>query len=278
MTSLCPATTIDLQPIGSKGTLNGAWFYQIDPDFQVGTGNLRPFLQVQSSSYERGYNTDGDPGGDVDMAINTGSWTHSVLVGDVSQSWKDGQYYKEFFVDVNESGKVKSIDLTQLRIHVVDSPTGATLVNYPPDQPGQNEPADYGLFGEPVWDMDLGDSTNTVIINADGGSGDGDMLLLVPTSLFPDPTDNLILYCRFDQSSDGFEEWAISSTPILPEPTTLAMVVLGGGGMVLKRSKKGLKKPATRQNPAYNKVTALQKKQERPHSARVFPRLDSHTG
>ncbi len=64
------------------------------------------------------------------------------------------------------------------------------------------------------------------------------MLALIPNSLFTGPdTQYVYLYSKAGENSiadDGFEEWA---TTEIPEPTTVALLGLGGLLMMRRRRK-----------------------------------------
>ena len=82
----------------------------------------------------------------------------------------------------------------------------------------------------PVYDMNPGGGfANGVLLNFDlnPGSGAGDMFLTIPTSFFTGvPGQYVLLYSQFGTppgaypSNDGFEEWAVISGQVVPEPAT----------------------------------------------------------
>ena len=87
-------------------------------------------------------------------------------------------------------------------------------------------------FGAPIYDLDTGgDNYVKLDYNLNPGSGKGDMLLFVPESAFTGAGDYIYLYSMFGvtiDGSDGFEEWAVGlGGPIIPEPTTMALLALG---------------------------------------------------
>src|SRR3954453_4324920 len=66
---------INLTTAGSSGSSQGAYFYQADPQ-PTGTGVFQPFVRIQQTGTERGYNTDARP---VEFQTkDENQWTHSL--------------------------------------------------------------------------------------------------------------------------------------------------------------------------------------------------------
>src|SRR5262249_1486704 len=79
----------------------------------------------------------------------------------------------------------------------------------------------------PIWDMDVGpDGPSVVLLNSifPSGSGQGDMFLDVPASLFTGPNQFVYLYSHFGGEggpyacNDGFEEWAVRTPAVSLTP------------------------------------------------------------
>src|SRR5207237_2020334 len=72
---------INLTSAGSSGTSQGALYEQADPQ-PTGTGVINPFVRIQRTGTERGYNTDGRP---VEFDTkDQNQWTHSLPLSSLS--------------------------------------------------------------------------------------------------------------------------------------------------------------------------------------------------
>ena len=90
-----------------------------------------------------------------------------------------------------------------------------------------------------------GSGDKTILLDAGlvgSGSGDGDMLLLVPSGLFGVDTSKFVYLCsKFgvtNNSEDGVEEWYVGAmrAPLTaPEPTTLLLLATGGIAILRRR-------------------------------------------
>lgn len=235
----------------------------------AGTGYIDPFLRFQhnnppgtNGTTEAAYNTDARPlqndGNFVNQAKDENQWNHSLMLGALDGA--DGFYH--FFLDINEPGGSKgTLRLDELQFFVGSS---NTLNSYSKDKNGENgaNEATGALAGATkVWDMDWNSVTgasgtklgseligglNLDSVNEVGccnGSGDYDLEVLLPTSLFAGfaDTDYVYLYNfageadpkTIDEAQAGFEEWAVAMggapppPPGVPEPLSAAL--LGGG-------------------------------------------------
>ncbi len=230
------AATLNLANSGlQNGTLNGAFFQEIDPNDPAGTGVLNSFVRLQSpgnSTVEEGYNTDARP-----LQFNENNspqFTRSLKLSDVPIFTIGGVKYRQFVLDINEKNAKDEplIDLEKLQIFLGNA---GNLVNYPT----------FGGNAVKIFDLD-GNEDNTVKLrDTNAGSGRADLLTYIPDSLFSGPNQYVYLYSKFSGAEGGFEEWAVQvkekpDTPpkSVPEPAALAGLGLVAGAMTFARRRK----------------------------------------
>lgn len=240
-------TELDLTTALSSGALNGARFYQFTSS-GAGSGAVDEFVRYQAASTPstQGYNTDGAPFQYDEVG---GSFTHSLLLDAVPQIVISGVLYREFALDINESGGAAAyLSLDEVQLYLGNAPN---LLGHPT----------YGGNANLVYDLDVGpDGDSRVLLDMDlngGGSGKLDMLLYVPDALFVGAGTHpyVYLYSKVGEkpnegtgqsaknwdNSDGFEGWSVSTEggvgprldppigTVVPEPRTLALL---GAGLV----------------------------------------------
>lgn len=215
------APTLDLSTVGSSGFINGALFEQ-DGNGSSGTGVIMSFVRISANkAVEQGYNTDARP---VEFDENTSStFTRSLLLSDVRIINKGGIDYREFRLDINQtggSGTLLSLDTIEIYLASAGNLTG------------------YPALGTKIFDLDGPTSDHWILLDAalSAGSGGGeDMLAFIPDSLFVGGT-YVYLYSKFGESessaypnNDGFEEWSVlkPGTPPVPAPGALLLVAIG---------------------------------------------------
>ena len=232
---LCPnasAVVLDLTESNS-GTINGAQF-NFTTQQPTGTGVITPFLRVQGTPTEQGYNTSGG----TPFDDKAGPWTHDIQLSDLEPSRisLDGSEYYRLLLDVNEPGGKKSlISLDRLEFYTSSQGSQTTL--------------DVSSLGTVRYRLDEG-SDNSILLDAsrNHGSGSGDMYAYIPVSNFAGVSENdfVYLFAQFGDadgtSQAGFEEWAIvnSITPV-PELNALfpivGLMVAVGSTHVLRQRK-----------------------------------------
>jgi hypothetical protein len=208
-------TLLDLT-VEYEGTINGAILQRFSPETSTGTGQVEPFVRIQGKGVQEGYNTDGT----AEFETKSSLWTNSLLLSDVAVVLIDGVNYRGFLLDINQSkGSRSLLSLDELKVYL--EPSG-NLTGYPAG------------FGSPVYDLDAGEDSWVKLDTglAGSGSGSGDMLALIPDSVFAGSGQYVYLYSKFgmnESCNGGFEEWATQ----VPEPGTLFF--FGLGAVLLRR-------------------------------------------
>lgn len=210
----------------------GAIYSTID-SHPTGTGVFDPFLSYQAKVVEEGYNT--SSGGNGQGFLDTKrvpQWNHDLHVSDLGVTvGPDGKgSYFAFELDANETGvgnAARLLSIDDIRIFTSRTDTASSV--------GDNA----GLVNNLgtlryAQNASLGVTANWVLIDASrseggstSGSGSSDMILYVPTSLFPTtganpvlPTDFLYFYTIngvHETSDSGFEEWRALSGAKVPD-------------------------------------------------------------
>lgn len=215
------ATVVDLTN-NDSGFINGALF-SFTAQQPTGTGVIQPFLRVQNTPSEQGYNTSGG----IPFDDKAGPWTHNIQFSDLqaTATMVNGVQYYQILLDVNEPGGNRSlITLDKLQFYTSSQGSQTTL--------------DVSSLGTLRYDLDAG-SDGQVIIDAarNHGSGSGDVNIFIPASSFAgtNATDYIYMYVAFgladtmtnpDGSQGGFEEFALVQhiTPV-PEMNSLFPIV-----------------------------------------------------
>lgn len=241
----CPAPTCyDLTTAGAQATINGATF-RIPGSITSGTGLIDSFVRIQATGSERGYNTSDRP---VQFDETADPFTHDLLLSAIPSVTISGTEYLEFVLDTNEPGSDpgRYLSLEELRFYSGANQATHTVAGQYNDTTNQ-----LGSLTA-VYDMDAG--TNTFIqldSSLFSGSGQLDMILLVPKNLFTlvnnDPAQtHVYLYSKFGraaplQTQSGFEEWAhkVSGTFTNPAPGALALLLVGGFALMFATRVRG---------------------------------------
>lgn len=213
VTSNSWALTLDLSTAGASGSINGAYYVQTDPQ-PTGTGYIDSFVRIGpvNANIVSGYNTDYRP---VQFDEKTNhTYTHSITISDIPTVTLSGTTYRQFLLDINQTGVDPLYSLDQLQIFLGAS---GDLHNYPS-----------GL-GTKIYDLDAG-TDNWILLDysLNSGSGSGDMFAYIPSALFTGPNQYVYLYSQFGvnhNNNDGLEEWAVLRSAQVPEPS--ALILLG---------------------------------------------------
>jgi hypothetical protein len=216
--SAAQAVVVDLinNDSGSITNQYGTSIFQFTRPQPTGTGIIQPFLRVQNSPTEQGYNTSGGTPFDT----KAGPWTHDIQFSDLQQTLTsvNGTQYYQIMVDLNEpNGSRSTISLESLQFYT-SATGGATTL-------------DLSQLGTLRYDLDAG-GDNTVLFDAarNQGSGSGDAFFYIPASAFvgTNLNDFIYMYVMFGNadhtSAGGFEEFALVVNPI-PEMSALFPIV-----------------------------------------------------
>ncbi|MFL6588968.1 MAG: hypothetical protein ACJ8M4_02215 [Chthoniobacterales bacterium] len=229
LVGIANATVVDLGSSGS-GTVNGAIF-QTNNDHPTGTGVYDPFLTIQNSPWEQGYNSST---GNFDTKREP-QWNHEIRFSDLQTTTINGMQYFGFSVDVNEPGGSKAgISLDALTVWTSNTMQNSTSTN------------SSGYFNGSLGTLryDLG-ANQVLYTDANTGSGGGDINIYIPASYFAgtQANDFVYMYQRWgntDASQGGFEETAlIHGLAPVPEMSTIfpivGLIVAVGSTSLLRR-------------------------------------------
>jgi uncharacterized repeat protein (TIGR01451 family) len=188
-------------------------------DQASGTGLFDPFVRLQGSPTEEGYNTcsQSQCGGDVtEFETKTGSWTKAILASAIPQVDCGGDLAGtdcwELFVDINEGNNAKHVSLNEVEVWLTTDPR---LTGYNTD-----DESGFATGGEKVYDF----SGEILIHDVNQGSGRGDLLYLIPVQEF-ESNEFFVLYSEWGtsagepapgknyRSEGGFEEWKVRKAP-----------------------------------------------------------------
>jgi hypothetical protein len=219
--SIAQATVVDLinNDEGSFTNQYGTTIFQFTQPQPTGTGYIDPFLRVQASPAEQGYNTSGG----TPFDDKGGPWTHNIQFSDLQSTavTVNGTSYFKILVDLNEPNGAKStISLTNLQFY-----TSAT---------GSKTTTNLSQLGTLRYSMDTAGGDNTVEFDAgrNHGSGSGDAFLYIPTSAFAgtNANDYVYMYVNFGNADEttagGFEEFTlVPNLAPVPEMSALFPII-----------------------------------------------------
>jgi hypothetical protein len=193
-----------------------------------GTGTMSPFVRIQKSGVEQGYNTSGRPVPfDEVTALN---YMHDLTLGDVPIRNVEGVLYFELWLDINQSGNASAslLSLDALQIYTSNVPSQTTT--------------NVATLGALRYDLDESED-NWILLDAglSSGSGQGDMRALIPVVAFQNelPSTYVYVYSAFgvhNAANSGVEEWAVETA--VPAPGG-AGVLAAGLGLFTRRRRAG---------------------------------------
>jgi hypothetical protein len=250
-------TAIGNGPVAVTGDVGGTGYVDNNATHTSGTGVFDPFLTIQNTPYEQGYNTDGHTA--LYMDQTRPEWNTLLRVGDLAQINIQGGMYYGFILDANEPGASKSvISIDNIRVYTSSSDNtgsvGSDVTKL--DQLGtlrwaMNNPNLVGTtYNNGQW-VKLDANQNNLGMNANGGSGYADMVVYVPVSAFGNATANDYVWfynlngVKYSTDPDlasqaGYEEWRaiVGVTPTVPDGGfTLAMLGFAMTGLGMLRRK-----------------------------------------
>ncbi|HXI70117.1 MAG TPA: hypothetical protein VNN22_07140 [Verrucomicrobiae bacterium] len=261
-TAKTAAIEYDLSTLGSDsfnvpGDVGGTAIFADNWTQPAGTGVFQPFLTLEANGQsstgsqvvEQAFNTDGF--GALYMDQQRPQWNNRVTLGDLAQVNVNGTLYYAFLLDANEPGASKSIiSIDNVRIYTSaadhTAAVGSDLTQL--DQLGTlrwalNSPTGpNGSWNINNWvKLDAAqENINGGASNANGGSGQSDMVLYVPVTAFAGSlsTDYLWFYnlngAHYGVDGDlgaesGYEEWSyVASTQQIPDAAS-TVILLGLG-------------------------------------------------
>ena len=171
-TSAYANTILDLKTAGNSVTgtaaIGGSFLAQQMSLQPTGTGVIDPFLRIQMTGSEQGYNTSlGTPYDD-----KAGIWTHALLLSDIPIVTINGTSYRQFGLDINESSGGKNLFLSLNQVQIFQ--TNGDRMNdtlTPADTSGGSHAAQIAFAGSPtateVFRMNNHTNTNPYEIQMD---------------------------------------------------------------------------------------------------------------
>ena len=223
-------------------------FNQISPQ-STGTGLIDSFVQIGqpggSLTFTQAYNTT------VNNVLNNGAsdqFNHALSLSRVPTVTVNGTLYREFVLDINETGATPLLSVSDIQVWLTNTGNQNVGIN----GGGKLALKDATL----IYRLDNGtDDSIKMDYSLNHGSGSGDMIMLVPNSLFVGGFNQVVLYSSFGSpitQDDGFEEWFVcvnkstgapqactgsttlaGTTSQVPEPS--AMLLVGAGLLYLAR-------------------------------------------
>lgn len=209
-------------PTVSVDTIDGKAWFTTDFTKTTGTGVSNPFLSIQESGSESGFNISS---GVLDTKRN-GQYTRTQRVSDLQTVTVSGVQYYAFLLDINEPNNSNSL----ISIEAIKLYTSSNLYT-----------SLGSLTRNATLQFDIDSLSNTTLLYDDrnSGSGQGDIAFFIPKSAFLGVPQNHYFYlyeefgnCGDYETNAGFEETShggnLTFVPI-PETQTILpiLAVLG---------------------------------------------------
>lgn len=193
----------------STATDAGVIFNQINPQ-ATGTGLIDSFVQIGqpggSLTTTQAYNTT------VNNVLNNGAsnnFNHALLLSSVPTVTVSGTLYREFVLDINETGSTPLLSISDIQVFLTNTGNQNVGVNGGGKLALADSTLIYRLDGNGSAPQDDSIKMN---YSLNHGSGSGDMVMLVPNTLFTAGFNQVVLYSKFGDpitQDAGFEEWFV---------------------------------------------------------------------
>ena len=189
-----------------------------------GTGTFDPFLRLQGSPTEKGYNTSGT----TEFDTKVGTWTHAIRVSHIPVvdclAPTTGKCW-ELFVDINENNSTPYLSLNKVQVFYTDN---ANLTGYATfsSSPPSGTSLQYSFAGD-ILIKDVNQGSGRGDLRYDIPLASGGDTISIPSGCAYNPNDTTcstfflvysewgssasnILSTSHDYSTDGgFEEWQV---------------------------------------------------------------------
>jgi hypothetical protein len=229
---------VDVTLAGSSASHNNAVFVQ-GPVGNAGTGNIDPFLTDGgggSQDITRSYNTEPAANCEFDTTRCPADDTHALLLSAVPEVEYDGEFYREFVLDINKApGGSPYLAMSELKLFLASS---GEVTGY--DETTETWSSPTPLTATKVYDLDATDDVAVLMdYSLESGSGASDLTFFVAASEFSGLSGEdcsygstecetyLILWNKYGDyvedgapadkwtNNDGFEEWGTVLRPVV---------------------------------------------------------------
>ena len=234
VSSIAATTECDLTTAGAECNINGAIFQQGSLPGSSGSGVIDSFVRIGANiPVIQGYNTDYRP-----VQFNedtTATFNYALPLQDVPTVLVDGQFYREFVLDINQNGCNPQDQVSCLLSldSVMLFASGSNLLH---DFDGTN----FTVAGNGPADLLYNMGDNYIKLDWElvgSGSGSSDMSLFIPETVFAAYPDcyfgsatcatKIALYSKFGVNfgnTDGGEEWAEAGDNVLRAQLTVTKI------------------------------------------------------